>query len=55
MEAEREGRGWRSVFVDGRYEELPDRIGHKVALDRAWSLLSQHAKLVGTRSAKRGT
>ena len=39
------GRGseWRSVVVDGRYEELPDRIGHKRDRDRAWSLLSRHA------------
>ncbi|MDG4875323.1 pyridoxamine 5'-phosphate oxidase family protein [Mesorhizobium sp. WSM4935] len=37
------GRGWRSVVVNGRYEELPDRIGHKVQRDHAWSLLSRHA------------
>ncbi|RUU54547.1 pyridoxamine 5'-phosphate oxidase family protein [Mesorhizobium sp. M2C.T.Ca.TU.002.02.1.1] len=36
-------RGWKSVVVDGRYEELPDRIGHKMQLDHAWSLLSKHA------------
>ena len=36
-------RGWKSVIVNGRYEELPDRIGHKVQLDHAWSLLSKHA------------
>lgn len=36
-------RGWKSVVVNGRYEELPDRIGHKVQLDHAWSLLSKHA------------
>jgi hypothetical protein len=36
-------RGWKSVIVDGRYEELPDRTGHKVQLDHAWSLLSKHA------------
>ena len=36
----RRGRGseWKSVVVDGRYEELPDRIGHKRERDRAWSL-----------------
>ncbi|MFC5385838.1 pyridoxamine 5'-phosphate oxidase family protein [Aquamicrobium segne] len=34
---------WRSVVVNGRFEELPDRIGWKRARDRAWSLLSQHA------------
>jgi nitroimidazol reductase NimA-like FMN-containing flavoprotein (pyridoxamine 5'-phosphate oxidase superfamily) len=37
------GRGWKSVVVDGRYEELPDRIGHKVQRDHAWALLSKHA------------
>ena len=36
------GREWKSVVVDGRYEELPDRIGHKVERDRAWSVLSKH-------------
>ncbi|TGQ35575.1 MULTISPECIES: pyridoxamine 5'-phosphate oxidase family protein [unclassified Mesorhizobium] len=37
-----QGRGWRSVIVDGRFEELPDRIGHKVQRDHAWSVLSKH-------------
>ena len=39
-----EGRGqeWRSVVVDGRYEELPDRIGYKLQRDHAWSMLSKH-------------
>ena len=37
------GKGWRSVIVDGRYEELQDRIGYKVERDHAWSLLSRHA------------
>lgn len=37
------GREWKSVLVEGRYEELPDRLGHKLARDHAWSLLSQHA------------
>lgn len=36
------GREWQSVIIDGRYEELPDRIGHKVERDRAWSVLSKH-------------
>jgi len=36
------GRGWRSVVVDGRYEELPDRLGHKVQRDHAWAMLSKH-------------
>jgi len=35
--------GWRSVVATGRFEELPDRIGHKRERDRAWQLLSQHA------------
>jgi len=37
-----EGPEWRSAIVDGLYEELPDRIGHKRELDHAWSLLSKH-------------
>ncbi|RWB32414.1 MAG: pyridoxamine 5'-phosphate oxidase family protein [Mesorhizobium sp.] len=36
------GREWKSVVVDGRYEELPDRIGHEAVRDHAWSLLSKH-------------
>ena len=38
-----EGRAWRSVVLDGLYEELPDRIGHKLEREHAWSLLSKHA------------
>lgn len=34
---------WRSVLVTGRFEELPDKVGHKRERDRAWQLLSQHA------------
>ncbi|MES0099329.1 pyridoxamine 5'-phosphate oxidase family protein [Mesorhizobium sp. M0019] len=37
-----QGRAWRSVVVDGVYEELPDRIGYKVQRDHAWSVLSKH-------------
>ncbi|RUM95964.1 pyridoxamine 5'-phosphate oxidase family protein [Pseudaminobacter arsenicus] len=37
-----QGREWKSVIVDGRYEELPDRIGHIRERDHAWSLLSRH-------------
>ena len=37
------GRTWKSVVVDGRYEELPDRVGHKLQRDHAWALLSKHA------------
>lgn len=36
------GRGWKSVIVSGRYEELPDRIGHKAQRDHAWTVLSKH-------------
>ncbi|WP_343033016.1 pyridoxamine 5'-phosphate oxidase family protein [Chelativorans xinjiangense] len=35
--------GWRSVVADGRYEDLPDEIGHKRERDHAWLLLSKHA------------
>ena len=42
VEERGQGREWKSVVVDGRYEELPDRISYKVDRDRAWSLLSQH-------------
>ena len=38
-----ENREWKSVIAEGRFEELPDRIGSKVERDHAWSLLSQHA------------
>lgn len=38
-----EGRAWKSVIVQGRFEELPDRIGSKIERDEAWSLLSKHA------------
>ncbi len=37
------GREWKSVHVEGRFEELPDRIGHKRERDHAWALLSTHA------------
>lgn len=36
------GREWQSVVVDGRYEEVPDRVGYKVERDHAWSVLSKH-------------
>ena len=38
-----EGREWKSVVVQGTYEELPDRIGSKLEREHAWSLLSKHA------------
>lgn len=37
------GREWKSVHVEGRFEELPNRIGHKRERDHAWSLLSTHS------------
>lgn len=39
----KDGREWKSVVVQGVYEELPDRIGSKRERDHAWSLLSKHA------------
>jgi nitroimidazol reductase NimA-like FMN-containing flavoprotein (pyridoxamine 5'-phosphate oxidase superfamily) len=39
----KEGRAWKSVVVQGVYEELPDRIGSKREREHAWSLLSKHA------------
>ena len=38
IDEHRQGREWRSVIVDGRYEELLDPVGR----DHAWSLLSKH-------------
>lgn len=43
VEQRGQGQSWKSVVVDGRYEELPDRIGSKVQRDHAWGLLSKHA------------
>ena len=43
IEEKGEPPSWKSVVVEGRFEELPDRIGFKRERDRAWSLLSQHA------------
>ena len=37
-----ENRRWKSVIVEGRYDELPDRIGFKQQREHAWSLLSQY-------------
>lgn len=36
-------REWRSVIVDGRFEELSDRVGNNTERGHAWSLLSQYA------------
>ncbi|SFU21458.1 pyridoxamine 5'-phosphate oxidase family protein [Mesorhizobium sp. YR577] len=43
VEQQGQAREWKSVVVDGRFEELPDRIGHKVERDHAWTLLSKYA------------
>jgi uncharacterized protein len=43
VEEKARGREWKSVVVDGRYEELPERIGHKREREYCWSLLSKHA------------
>ena len=37
------GREWKSVVVEGHFEELPDLVGQKGGRDHAWSLLSKHA------------
>jgi uncharacterized protein len=55
VEVQDRGRGWKSVIVNGRYEELPDRIGFKRQLDRAWSLLSTHANWWEPGALKPGT
>ncbi len=39
---EKDEKGWRSVVVNGRFEELPNEIGHKKQREQAWQLLSQH-------------
>ena len=43
VEEKGEARAWKSVVAEGRFEELPDRIGFNRERDRAWSLLSHHA------------
>jgi uncharacterized protein len=43
VEQRDKGRDWKSVIADGRYEELPERIGYKRQRDYAWSQLSKHA------------
>ena len=43
IEEEGPGRAWKSVMVDGRFEELPDRIRYKVERERAASLLGKHS------------
>lgn len=43
VEEKGEGRGWTSVLAEGRFEELPDEIGHKRQREHAWTLLSEYA------------
>lgn len=43
VEEKGEGSRWKSVVAEGRFGELPDRIGSKRQRDRAWSLLSKHS------------
>jgi uncharacterized protein len=38
-----EGRTWKTVIAQGRFELLPDHIGSKTERDHAWSLLSKYA------------
>jgi nitroimidazol reductase NimA-like FMN-containing flavoprotein (pyridoxamine 5'-phosphate oxidase superfamily) len=42
VEEHGERRQWKSVIVDGMYEELPDEIGYKRSRDHAWSILSKY-------------
>ncbi|CAN7329132.1 pyridoxamine 5'-phosphate oxidase family protein [Aminobacter sp. LjRoot7] len=43
VEERGEGREWRSVLVDGRFEELKnDTLQHKADQEHAWTLLSKH-------------
>lgn len=43
VEKQGPGRQWQSAIVEGRFEELPDRIGHKRERDHAWTLLSRYS------------
>ncbi|MGB3391744.1 MAG: pyridoxamine 5'-phosphate oxidase family protein [Pseudaminobacter sp.] len=43
MDEPRGHREWRSVIVDGLYEELPDTNEWRARRIQAWSLLSRHA------------
>jgi len=36
-------REWRSVIVNGDFEELPDKIGWKREREHAWSMLGKHS------------
>jgi nitroimidazol reductase NimA-like FMN-containing flavoprotein (pyridoxamine 5'-phosphate oxidase superfamily) len=44
VEERGEGEEWRSVIAEGRFEELPDEIGHKRDRDFAWQILSANAQ-----------
>jgi len=43
MDDTHEHHGWRSVVIDGLYEELPDTDQWRSSMIHAWSLLSRHA------------
>jgi len=36
-------RAWKSVIMEGMFEELPDRVGSKIKREQAWLLLSRYA------------
>lgn len=42
VEENQQGGFWKSVLAEGRFEELPNRIGFKRERDHAWSLVSRH-------------
>jgi uncharacterized protein len=42
VEQQGKGREWKSVVAEGRFEELPNEIGHKLDREHAWSVLSKH-------------
>jgi len=44
VEQHGDGHEWCSVVIDGRFEELPDRIGYKREREHAYSLLSKHSR-----------
>jgi nitroimidazol reductase NimA-like FMN-containing flavoprotein (pyridoxamine 5'-phosphate oxidase superfamily) len=44
VEQRGQGREWKSVVADGRFEELADRIGTKRAREHAWTVLSTHVE-----------
>lgn len=44
----RSRRAAGAVVIDGRYEELPDKIGHKRERDHAWLLLWELGSLKPT-------